>query len=419
MLPLGRAPTVVAMAVACACIGVAAACPSAPVCGNGVVEEGESETTCCADTGCAFGACSNANGPGACVPPWVSSCSGAAVDAGGCSGSYVCSGSSDAPAFDCATCGCDNGASCTDNVCVDAVTRGDEPGSDTIADDLDLDAYTKLYTDFEGQRQPDTLAALAAQMKASMHADSRIDTIVLGADVDADTDLIESAIEPVLALGAPHTLERPACDDLGAAASAGLLPGTFVVAHVDDDKAERVTCPIPATYPSCALPMASDCVVASGRFAETLIVVDMAVALDKIDALMVVRAGFEVPGRVQTVLDQGASHFAVARGLLENASNLTVDGRNAGSYATGDPLVHFVVISAPASAQPRRIESFRALWLEPGTQDFMVQNDILPVDCTYEFADVISVHCETGGASVDATVSASTFQLLDHTTSGP
>jgi hypothetical protein len=57
-----------------------AACDPPAVCGDGVVQAGEDELTCCVDVGCAFGVCEGAAG---CLDPWTLSCEGGGGGGGG------------------------------------------------------------------------------------------------------------------------------------------------------------------------------------------------------------------------------------------------------------------------------------------------------------------------------------------------
>jgi len=400
-------------------------CPAetAALCGNGAVEASETESTCCEDTGCAFGAC----GADGCVDPWTS-----CGDAGSCAAPYVCGGAAP-PSYDCAQCGCANAAACVDGVCLDADVRAQERNDLALASDLDLAEYVRFFTDLAARSELGgtvTVDAYAERIAAAMHEDRRTTTLIIGAEAGAEIATVMGIFEA--AIGAP-TLEvdRPsdACEAT-ASASTGLFPETFIVAVVDDDDASPITCPYPGTWARCSLPLASQCVDRASRRAVPVVVVDMNIALATADQAMLVRAGIQLPETVDALLGEALSLFQAARSAVVPQDGFVVGQRfavvfpdvphesAAESATVGDGA--FVVIGAP-DAKAYRLGSFRTLWNDTLSQRFMIQNDIQTRDCTFVIDADETVHmtCTNAGAVLDAIVNGANFTLIDVTRTGP
>ncbi len=390
---------------------LAAACPDpAARCGDGAVDDGETEDNCCVDTGCTFGTCGGAPGD-ACATPWSTTCA-----AGDCDGPYVCAGDGSPPGYDCAACRCPGADACVAGVCLDARTRDLERSADVVDNGLSLDEYTRLYTDF-AQQDKLTLGEVAAANAVAMQQDPRRNTIVLGAVPGSDIGVVDRAVEGALGFQVSRApLDTPSCDALTAASADGLLP-TLVVASVPFDAATRQTCPYPGTFPSCAVPQAAECVLRAGRFATTFVVDDEKLTLPLLDQAMLARAALVGPDVMQAFLDQALTHFQNAAAVIRPDDGLVVDTRIVACFSSDDPFVTFVVIADP-NARPLRLGTFRAAWKDPTLQGFLLDNDITSSACGFSVdGDLVSMHCESSfGAALDVTVDSGDFRIIDSST---
>lgn len=416
------ASLVLSLFAAALVVTLALACPKAPACGDGVVQAGETEATCCADTGCAFGACVQ----NACTAPWAAAC--ASAGAGACTGSFVCGDDVTAPpAYDCATCGCSGGDACSDGVCASAELRGLARTATSVPADLDLPEYTRLYSDLAAARTSLlTVAEWSAQVSAAMHTDPRVNTVVLGALPGSDTGTVSDAIlagldfQPASVLAVDAQLDAPgdACAAVAASSSTSLLPAALTIATVGDDEATHITCPYLGTYASCTLPQVDACVERAGRIAVSAAVLDLKVTMPILDEALLVRCGHAPQAQRGQFLDLALNAFTVAAAVVGAEAGLAVGDRFVAVYpqdASG--LASFVVLADPA-ATPVRVGTFRAVWSDPAAQTFLVDHDVQTADCTFDLsAPVVAMHCARGAASLDAHVDSADFHLVDVTTS--
>ena len=399
-------------------LAVLAGCPPPPVavCGNGVVEAGETEGTCCTDVGCAFGACAP-DGRG-CAMPWD------ACAAGSCAGAYACVADGP-PSYDCAQCGCPGADACYEGVCYDAATRSSERTDPTVSTSLDLPAYVRFLTDFAaaaaivaGDNGPVLFADVIAQeVTPAVHADPRHTVLIVGAQQGADVFGVIDGLLSGIGIAPTADLDHPAapCTDVAAAAAAGLAPDTFVVARVDDEDAGAFTCAYDTTFPRCDLPQTAECVLRAGRIPITVVVVDLKVTLPQMDEQLLLRCGREPQALVGTFLDEAVDRFTAAAAIIPNQGARAIGTRVGETVTVGDGEL-FVVL-ADFDAKPFRTGAFRTLWRDATAQQFLVDHALTPRDCAFTVdANTVSIHCAAGGASLDATVDAGDFTLVDVTT---
>lgn len=400
-------------------------CPEEPArCGDGAVDVGEDEASCCLDTGCSLGSCeaSGADGARACVMPWESPCR----DHGGqCleDSPLRCADGPAPPSYDCDACGCGNADACVGGICYDAATRAAARERAALPDDLELTEYVALLTELRA-RDAAPLATIAASHADEPRLDPRRNTFIVGWD-------LRSAGVAVLATAWLEALGQGdvAASDDACTPGAGLWPDGARTRLVAPDAAARVTCAYPGMFVDCVLPLEADCALGAGFQAETAIFLDLDVTLDDADAALLVRAG-SVPASLRdATLVEALNVWNDAADTVGEQVGLLVTGptveRYAAAYPSADAHVTWILLNARTTAA-LRLESYRAVWADPPSQQFLVDHDIQARECVFVFADVapgerpdrVTMTCENAGFTLTAVVDAADFTLVDVSTAG-
>jgi hypothetical protein len=377
------------------------ACTPAPPCGNGVVDEGETNATCCEDVGCEVGVCGASQ---RCELPWEATCATA-----GCieDGPLQCSDDATVPPkADCAACGCPNDGACLQGVCVDADVREEARDDDLVSDLLDDEDYVALLRLIT--RAPAIpLAEARRRLDARRLADPRRIVRVIGVDrIDGEGgggELLDgSSIDPADAICSSWLNQN------------GLYPERRQQLSVPVDQVDDVTCRYPGQFSRCQLPLIGGCVAASGRSAERLLVVGTAAYQDVDDALL--------RHAVRSSRNQWLVRFDDVASLYSDAVSVLADDRfdDAGRQVrvvVDDSDGVWWIHAPPIDARPHQTLSFRALWADAQTRAFIEDEDMLPTDCRFEVGAGIMVECQRAGARLTATMSLD-HVLIDTTLEG-
>lgn len=398
----------------------AAACPPPPAeCGDGVADPTEDEASCCLDVPCQVGSCVSQVGdaPPACLLPWQQQCDGSADRC--LEGSPLrCAPDASPPSYQCASCGCAGVDACVDDICYDAATRAAARDRDTLPDDLDVGDYVALPI---ALRPLDAmpLAAAAAAHQDEPRLDPRRNTIIVGWDARSPGfDNVAGAwLEGLAAASVPRSNADCAPGD-------ALWPDGASVSVVPPDRAARATCAWPGMFVDCVLPTNADCALGAGYASETAVFLDLDVALDDADAALLVRAGRAAPALRDATLVEALAVWHDAATSVGEQPGLAVADRYAAAYASDDPHVTLVLLRARTST-PLRLESYRVVWADPPSQQFLVAHDIQTRECAFAWdavapgvlPDLVTMTCENAGAALTAVVEPAGFTIVDVTTS--
>lgn len=405
-------------------LAVLLGCPEEPArCGDGSLDPGEDEASCCQDSGCALGSCVALakGGDAACRMPWELPCQGLS---GQCleAGPLRCQEGLP-PAYDCTGCGCGNADACVEGVCYDAATRAGARDRDVLPDDLELAEYVALLTDLRS-RDALPLAVAAALHADEPRADPRRNTFVIGSDPRAQgTAALHEVWLSALGVGdATATEERCVHPDVP-------WPEGALVQVVPVDAAARATCAWPGMFLDCVLPLATDCVLGAGYLAETALFLDLDLVLQDADGALLVRAGRAPPSQRDATLEAALGVWLDAAGTVPAQPGLAIEVqgglRYAAAYAADDPHVTWVLVNARAEL-PVRLKTYRAVWNDPPSQQFLVAHDIQTRACAFTLlADgddppwlpsTVFMICANGAASLNAEVETVGFTIVDVTT---
>lgn len=407
--------------VACLLAPWVAGCPApAAECGDGEVGPGETEASCCLDTGCAFGACDAATRR--CLDPWWETCAGSDQCVAG--GPRLCRDQAP-PAYDCETCGCPDDGRCRGGACFSVGELAGERERDDIPFDLPIDDYFALLDELA--RAPLTLAELTDELVARARADRRAAGVVVGG---IETTADEAAVATALAegLGAAgfavreHAVDGFAsCADAGAVANGTTADERVDVAFVSADVAHREVCEREALFPSCALPTVSDCALAAGRVPLTVIALDHEALLERVDHALLLRATNVSQGQVLTILDSVINRWRQTVDTLpvpeEHEVELASGTRVVrGALAREDPPLFWLSLVS-RERPPYGLFGFRVLWSDAATQQFLIDNDLTGRDCDWSLdGEALSFVCDDGTARLEAEIDTSDFSLTNVTT---
>lgn len=432
------------MAITLGVGALSAGCPPpAPECGNGVVEEGEDEQTCCTDTGCSRGVC---GASGACEEPWIAECIAAGEGACLPNSSLLCGASPQSPpTSDCTQCGCAGEDRCEDQVCVDVATRDAERPGPLPPNDLETPDFFALIAAVNTLETTldDALAAhrrtSRADPRANVHVvgrlgnsiapptDNRVDE-ASGLEAQVVAHYLEALVtlEADIAVGiqegfAPTSLDLDAVDvtplpgTLDAACPVveplvrnALEAGTASVVIADAAIAHRESCVSPALFPVCTHPHLDGCIERSGALPTSVFILSTALVLDRLERALLIRIGnqqaFAIDGRLEQTITQWldlVSNLArPARYRVDLADGETVYVRGR-SMQSRDGYVLVVV----EDRQPWGLSAFRLLWNDAPSQAFLTEQDITAADCVYfRTDDLVTFDCEDDGARLFAEI---------------
>ncbi|MBI1944315.1 MAG: hypothetical protein HYS27_01395 [Deltaproteobacteria bacterium] len=400
----------------------ATACPppSTPVCGDGRVDPGEDAASCCLDVPCDRGSCLALadDGSPACLMPWQETCAWAA---GNCleDSPLRCAQDAAPPSYDCAGCGCGDADACVDGICYDAATRAAARDLDALPDDLDVGDYVALPL---ALRPLDTLplATAAATHREEPRLDPRRNTVIVG--WDARSPDVDEVVRPWLAALGAEAAPQSVTD---CAPATSLWPDDTVVAVVPPDRAARVTCAWPGMFVDCVLPTNADCALGAGGSSETAIFLDLDVVLDDADAALLVRVGRAAPALRDAALVEALAAFGDAATSVGEQPGLLVAGRYAAAYPSDDAHVTWVLLRA-RNTTALRLGSYRVVWGDPPSQQFLVDHDIQTRDCAFawqpfapgELPATVTMSCANAGATLTAVIEPASFSIVDVSTSG-
>ena len=102
---------------------------------------------------------------------------------------------------------------------------------------------------------------------------------------------------------------------------------------------------------------------------------------------------------------------------------LAVAGRYAAAYPSADPHVTWVLLNARSTAA-LRLESYRAVWSDPPSQQFLVDHSMQTRECTFTIEqvapgavpDTVTMVCENAGATLTAVIETAGFTIVDVST---
>jgi hypothetical protein len=432
-------------------------CPPEPLCGNAIVEEGETEETCCRDVGCGFGVC---DGTAGCVDPWLDVCAGTASQ---CleEQPLFCDGSSELD-FDCAECGCADDGRCESGACYSITELALDRVDGELPTDLSLDEYFLLFERLA--EAPLVWGAWVDDREAQIREDRRHSVVLIGDVGDTPVTravgvgLLEALAARGLGLrdgllfsdagrGAQTALEALGADaqtygdaaradvcamlraPTGAAGGVGATLADEGLRAVWSDVAtvHREPCWETATSPVCVRPAMADCVPLSGKRPMTLLVADGDALLARTDRVLLNRVGNFPEGEVLFQIDLALQRWREAVGDVQVPPRFTVDlggtdvsVRIAASERYDD--VWWAFVPTPGR-EPWGLVAFRAFWEDAPTKAFFLEHDINGRDCIFALSEgepvVIEGRCENNGATVEGTVSFETQNLLEVTQTPP
>ena len=414
--PRRVARSIAGVAVVAALAAVVGCPDDAPRCGDGARDPGEDGVSCCADVGCAVGECLGDGAAASCRLPWEGACVGAA---GAClaEGPLRCASGAQPPSYDCAGCGCGNADACVDGICYDAATRGSARDLDQLPDDLDVTDYVALPLALRSGDAA-SMATIAAVHHDEPRLDPRRNTFIVGWDPRSPG--LEAVAGAWLAALDVETAPR---NDADCAPGVALWPDGASVSVVPPDRAARVTCAYPGMFVDCVLPTSADCALAQGFQSETAIFLDLDVVLDDADTAMLIRAGRAAPPLRDAALVQALSAWSNAATSVGVQPGLAVADRYAAAFPSADAHVTWVLLAARSPAA-LRLESYRAVWANPPSQQFLVDHDMQTRDCAFAFEqvepgalpDTVTMVCENAGATLTAVIETNGFTIVDVTT---
>jgi hypothetical protein len=378
-------------------------CAPAPLCGNDVVEEGETSSTCCEDVPCEVGSCGIDHG---CVLPWQQTCAVA-----GCvdDGPLQCSDDpSQPPSSDCVGCGCPDNGACLRGACVAPDVRDQERNEGVVSDLLDDEDYVALLR-LITRGQAITLDESKRQLDQRRRDDPRRIVRIIGVDA-MDGELGAR----LLVDGRNLDLADDTCALLQD--QDGLYPEARLQMSLPVDQVDDVTCLYPGQFARCVLPQAAACLRVAGRLAERLMVVGAA-AYDAVDDGLLRHAVRS--GRAQWLVRMGdvAALYQDAVDVLDDESFRDVSSGRLIRVVANEPDGVWWVHVVPEDGRPHRTLSFRALWADAQVRSFIEGNDILPTDCTFTVGGGVDVECRRGAAVLEARLNLD-HAVLDVTLSG-
>lgn len=357
---------------------------------------------------------------------WTRLCDGLAGDACIDDGPFRCQ-QDGPPLARCEVCGCDGGAACVDGgdnsvdarkVCADADVRDLARDAAVVRDDLDDDDYLAI---FAVAKDGVGLSVAAREILDKPGTDGRTRLVVVGR-VEGDRAGVVLA-----ALGSPREQridrEIDACLSRENAASNLEVPAfegggaELVVDTGDLDTASSAACHFEGSVPGCAFPHRASCYARGGARPQTVLVVDDDVFLPRLDDAMLRSVGRRsrelwdqrLDEIIATIADEMLSRSPRADTTVEGGFEVRVSALDDATFADAYRVSDVYVAWMPRfSFRPAKSISFRALWRDGPTQQFMIAHDVAPGDCAFNVddnnGDVFVVCTASDGAAVDAVV---------------
>jgi len=431
----------------------ASGCTSSPACGDGAVNEGEDELTCCVDVGCSSGVCDAESME--CVDPWALACP--QLD-GECSAEqpYVCDG--ELPSYNCGQCGCPEANSCFDSVCIADSAIDLQRTGPMIPDDLPLDEYFS-FIDRNGTADAMSYEELVAALDAQLRADGRMNSLLLGEThgsedeqsvarallrdlhglgwklpeigVEGATPILD--VEPLSDIGiVGHNFDGNLtndvhCADLEPRIAGGLNNESLYVQYSGSGHTTQEVCHHPMHWGICNLPHVSECATRTGKKSAVVILFDPDPWMWQIDRTLFWRlpavsdkAAFEA--EVDTNRRRWDQSMTVQEGL-----SASLDGRDITLRALrAEHTDNVFVVYFPRPTRPAYLhETYKAVWDQTQLQDFLVANTLHPRNCSVSWnlspgEETLWMWCSSdAGYELNATVDGQTFEVTESNTTGP
>ncbi len=397
-------------------------CEAPAVCGDGVVGRGESEATCCQDTGCRFGRCDE--GSRRCFDPWLLTCEGAGVCLG--DGPYRCQNPAP-PAYDCAACDCPDGGRCEAGVCWTADELTQRRDDDEVSTSLDVEQYFALVEEL--LRAPLTLDELVGEVQRHARRDRRHSYVLFGSGSSSEREALlreellrrlddaiglDASGGTLVPAGEPHDA---ACDELYERARQELADERVRYAAGPADAVHRETCFHEELWPRCGPPTLAGCVTRAGRLPLTLLLVDFAQLLDVVDRALLIRSTNRPAGERQLHLDQAISRWRQTVDTWPAPEEYAVDLAGQPLVVRGQRSARYPDtwwLSLPARAKaPWGLLGFRLLWGDAATNAYLSEHDLVGRDCSWTVtSSEVRYVCADDAAEVSAVLDVATQSLL-------
>ena len=388
---------------------------------------------------------------------WTSLCAGLDVDSCVDDGPLQCT--TGVPRAACEACGCAGGDACVDgpavadSVCASAAVQNAVSADVEISGGLADDDYLALYTVLDGADVvPLTLAAMVGQLRSDARADSRRQLVVVGRDAaatvdddtddgtdddsDDDADIVVDAIADGTGTDSIDVGDG-SCAALATAASA-LTVNTVVqdaalrtvVGPVDDST--QALCAFPGSVARCVLPHRQSCLDRGGAVAPAVVVVDDDVFLARLDDALLRSVARVGRSTWEQRLDSIVVTFQTLLLSRQPEARFAIDGRDREvrvvQLPSLSPLATDAVFEVHQAApvylawlprfgvRPARSLTFRLLWQDGPTRQFLTDHDVVPADCSFAVDDnaAVDVVCTaTDGAVVSASVDLTRNVIID------
>jgi hypothetical protein len=365
---------------------------------------------------------------------WTSLCAGLDVHSCVDDGPLQCTAG--VPRAACESCGCAGGDACVDgpavadSVCASAAVQNAVRADARISDGLADDDYLAIYTVLDGADVvPLTLAAMVGQLRSDARADARRQLVVVGRDaaeggVDAANVVVDAIADGTDSIG----VGDGSCAALATAASA-LTVNTVVqdaalravVGPVDNST--QALCAFPGSVARCVLPHRQSCLDRGGAVAPAVVVVDDDVFLARLDDALLRSVARVGRSTWEQRLDSIVVTFQSLLLSRQPEARFAIDGRDREVRVVRLPslppfatdAVDEVNQAAPVylawlprfGVRPARSLTFRLLWQDGPTRQFLTDHDLVPADCAFDIdanAAVDVVCTATDGAVVSASV---------------
>ncbi|MBN2723263.1 MAG: hypothetical protein JXR95_04235 [Deltaproteobacteria bacterium] len=427
-------------------------CEDAGRCGDGVVNEGETEENCCEDTGCISGICTE-NG---CVPQWEIDCDGGIS----CSTEqpWECNGS-DLPEYNCGECGCDNDMQCVHDVCYSQNELDSEREAYLLPMDRELDWYFSLMDtvmDSSALKYDDFLMAV----KTRLHQEERLAAVLFGEshgstdEQDLNMQLmmdIESDGWDITGLGIEDNgsplLDATRTTQLGfevtgisgdltnvSYCNAALNAVGENINHEDgiyfqymgSGHTSREVAKWDMHWGICHLPHTAECILSNSRMALTLIAFDPDIWMTLTDQILMWRIGnfYDTRENVTLQLSQTIGRWNTTFSMhdLEPGYDTTMNGESVNVrmiQSEDNPDVWFGFFPRP-DRQPWLTRGFESIWLVSDIQDFLWEHQIKPGNCSVSWnftpgEEELTYFCGVDSFEIEAHVDGVTFEVETYT----